>query len=101
MGLIEEYNANEKTWKPICTAFLVTKNVAASAGSCISRIVEKNKLYEDFRVQFDRNEERQTRLDNYPIMNVFLYKDTIYDHGEDTIIYDIGLILVSLLIISC
>ena len=96
MGIITKYSTDERIWKPICTAFLVSQNVVASAGSCIKKIVKKSGKYKDFEVQLGSAQNKVKELERYFIEEVFHYNDFNNLQTEDSPNLDIGLIKVIL-----
>ena len=98
IGFITEYCDGEKVWKPICTTVLVSQNIAASAGSCVKKIVKRSETYEDYKIHFDKNLMEESGLDKYLIKEVFLYDEYNSVHHNTNYTIDIGLIMVSMLI---
>ena len=98
MGIITKYSTDEKIWKPMCTAFLVSQNVVASAGSCIKKIVKESGEYKDYEVELGSSKKKVNSLERYSIEEVFHYDDFNKLQSEYSPDLDIGLIMVILLI---
>ena len=95
MGVIKK--KENEIWNIICTTFLVTRNVVASAGICVNEIKMDAPSFQNFEVHLELHMLIPTCLQSYKIANAFHYRDVASPSETNNVNDDIGLIMVSLL----
>ena len=98
MGVIKMFDSSEQRLKDICTTFLLSENILASAGSCIDRIKTNAPFYENFEVTLETLFDVEFHRTRFYIKDVFRYGDLINEAGSSNDDIDIGLIMVRLFI---
>ena len=95
LGVITRKTEVREVWEPFCTASLISKNIAVSAGFCLTLIGKKSELYKNFKVHFRKTMNVYNNSIAYSIEKLYRHYDYMRQHGDLKETLDIGLILVS------
>ena len=103
MGVVRFYmflevEPSRGTFTDICTAFLISKYVAASAGSCIIKIKHECESKENSQAMFERSTRSGIAETSYIVESVRHFNDFKKKHPNVHEYFDVGLLMVSLFI---